>query len=217
MTKYRRADPEISRRKFINVALGTAGAVGGLGLVTALAGVRPPNRITFSKLPAVDGDILVHAEGPNDGQPIKVADLSDKITRAWPQGKDSKGNTVIKKDEPNNLLIIYKFPETELVAPTNLKSTDQGVVAYSGICMHLGCQVGDNASKPETILCPCHSGAYDPRAGCKVIGGPPPKPLPQLPIKLSGDSVTVTAPLEEPYFGLTDSDWKALLEEAKTL
>ena len=217
MTKYRRADPEISRRKFINVALGTAGAVGGLGLVTALAGVRPPNRITFAKLPAVDGDILVHAEGPNDGQPIKVADLNDKITRAWPQGKDNKGNTVIKKDEPNNLLIIYKFPVAELVAPTDLKGTDQGVVAYSGICQHLGCQVGDNASKPETILCPCHSGAYDPRAGCKVIGGPPPKPLPQLPIKLSGDNVTVTAPLEEPYFGLTDSDWKALLEEAKTL
>ncbi|WP_161882245.1 ubiquinol-cytochrome c reductase iron-sulfur subunit [Deinococcus alpinitundrae] len=217
MTKYRRADPEISRRKFINVALGTAGAVGGLGLVTALAGVRPPNRITFGKLPAVDGDILVHAEGPNDGQPIKVADLNDKITRAWPQGKDNKGNTVIKKDEPNNLLIIYKFPVNELIAPTNLKGTDQGVVAYSGICQHLGCQVGDNASKPETILCPCHSGAYDPRAGCKVIGGPPPKPLPQLPIKLSGDGVTVAAPLEEPYFGLTDSDWKALLEEAKTL
>ena len=91
MTKYRRADPEISRRKFINVALGTAGAVGGLGLVTALAGVRPPNRITFGKLPAVDGDTLVHAEGDQSGQPIKVADLSDKITRAWPQGKDKQG------------------------------------------------------------------------------------------------------------------------------
>ncbi len=217
MTKYRRADPEISRRKFINVALGTAGVVGGLGLVTALAGVRPPNRITFSKLPAVGGDTLVHAEGDQSGQPIKLADLNDKITRAWPQGKDKNGNVVIKKDEPNNLLIIYKFPVAELVAPTDLKATDQGVVAYSGICMHLGCQVGDNASKPETILCPCHSGAYDPRAGCKVVGGPPPKPLPQLPIKLDGEGVMVTAPLEEPYFGVTESDWKALLEEAKTL
>ncbi len=217
MTKYRRADPEISRRKFINVALGTAGAVGGLGLVTALAGVRPPNRITFGKLPAVDGDTLVHAEGDQSGQPIKVADLSDKITRAWPQGKDKNGNTVIKSDEPNNLLIVYKFPVAELVAPTNIESTEQGVVAYSGICMHLGCQVGDNASKPETILCPCHSGAYDPRAGCKVVGGPPPKPLPQLPIKLDGEGVVATAPLEEPYFGVTESDWKALIEEAKTL
>ncbi|AWN22337.1 cytochrome complex iron-sulfur subunit [Deinococcus irradiatisoli] len=217
MTKYRRADPEISRRKFINVALGTAGAVGGLGLVTALAGVRPPNRITFSKLPAVGGDTLVHAEGDQSGQPIKVADLSDKITRAWPQGKDKNGNVVIKKDEPNNLLIVYKFAPDQLVAPTNLQATQQGVVAYSGICQHLGCQVGDNASKPETILCPCHSGAYDPRAGCKVIGGPPPKPLPQLPIKLDGEGVTATGPLEAPYFGLTESDWKALLEEAKTL
>ena len=114
------------------MALGTAGAVGGLGLVTALAGVRPPNRITFGKLPAVSGDILVYAEGTNDGQPIKLADLNDKITRAWPQGKDKKGNPVIKKDEPNNLLIIYKFPVAELVAPTNLGSTDRASSPTAG-------------------------------------------------------------------------------------
>ncbi|WP_420594435.1 Rieske 2Fe-2S domain-containing protein [Deinococcus sp.] len=218
MTKYRRADPEISRRKFINVALGTAGAVGGLGLVTALAGVRPPIRITFGKLPAVDGDVLVYAGGSKDGQPVKVADLDNKITRAWPQGKDKNGNPVVKKDEPNNLLIIYKFPVAELVAPTDLKAVAEGgVVAYSGICQHLGCQVGDNPTKPETILCPCHSGAYDPRAGCKVIGGPPPRPLPQLPIKLDGDGVVAIGPLEAPYYGTTEGDWASLLEEAKTL
>lgn len=217
MTKYRRADPEMSRRKFINVALGTAGAVGGLGLVTALAGVRPPIRITAAKVPAVDGDILVYAGGPQDGQPLKVSDLTDKITRAWPQGKDKNGKPVIKKDEPNNLLIVYKFPSAEIVAPTDLKGVQDGVVAYSGICQHLGCQVGDNPSKPETILCPCHSGAYDPRAGCKVIGGPPPRPLPQLPIKLDAGGVMATGPLEGPYFGLTESDWKLLLEEAKTI
>ena len=218
MTKYRRADPEMSRRKFINVALGTAGAVGGLGLVTALAGVRPPNRITFGKLPAVAGDTLVYAGGDKDGQPVKVAELSDKITRAWPQGVDKNGNKVVKKDEPNNLLIIYKFPPAELVAPTDLKAVAEGgVVAYSGICQHLGCQVGDNPSKPQTILCPCHSGAYDPRAGCKVIGGPPPRPLPQLPIKLDGEGVLAAGPLEAPYFGTTEGDWKSLLEEAKTI
>lgn len=217
MTKYRRTDPEISRRKFINVALGTAGAVGGLGLVTALAGVRPPNRITAGKVPALAGDILVYAEGDQSGQPLKASDLTDKITRAWPQGKDKNGKPVIKKDEPNNLLIVFKFPVTEIVAPTNIAGTQEGVVAYSGICMHLGCQVGDNAAKPETLLCPCHSGAYDPRAGCKVIGGPPPKPLPQLPIKLDAGGVVATGPLAEPYYGVTEGDWKALLEEAKTV
>ena len=217
MTKYRRADPEISRRKFINVALGTAGAVGGLGLVTALAGVRPPIRITAAKVPAVEGDILVYADGTDVGKPIDISKLSNKITRAWPQGKDKTGAPVIRKDEPNNLLIVFKFADGEIKAPTDLKATDQGVVAYSGICMHLGCQVGDNASKPETLLCPCHSGAYDPRAGAEVIGGPPPKPLSQLPIKINGTGLTATGPLKAPYFGATESDWASLLEEAKTI
>jgi len=217
MTKYRRADPEISRRKFINVALGTAGAVGGLGLVTALAGVRPPNRVTFGILPAVAGDVLVYANGDQAGQPIKVSDLSEKFIQAFPQGKDSKGNMVVKKDEPNNVLLVFKFAADVLQAPTDMKGTQDGVVAYSGICQHLGCQVGENPSKLPTLLCPCHSGAYDPREGCKVIGGPPPRPLPQLPIKLEGDTVVATGPLSFPYQGTTESDWKALLEEAKTL
>lgn len=219
MTKYKRADPEISRRKFINMAFGTAGAVGGISLLTALSGIRPPIRLSANKVPALPGDILVHAEGDKSGQPITAADLSNKITRAWPQGKDKKGNTVTRDGEPNNLLIVFKFAPSELQAPTDLKAAvaDQGIVAYSGICMHLGCQVGDNSAKPETLLCPCHSGAYDPRQGCKVIGGPPPKPLPQLPIKMDGDHIVATASLEEPYFGLEENEWKALLEEAKNV
>ncbi len=219
MTKYKRADPEISRRKFINAAFGTAGAVGGLSLITALAGIRPPIRLNASKVPPLTGDVLVHAEGDKSGQPIKPADLTNKVTRAWPQGKDKKGNTVVRSGEPNNLLIVFKFPPGELQPPTDMQAAiaDQGIVAYSGICMHLGCQVGDNPAKPETLLCPCHSGAYDPRAGCKVIGGPPPKPLPQLPIKMEGENIVATGPLKEPYFGIQESEWKTLLEEAKDI
>jgi rieske iron-sulfur protein len=216
MTKYSRMDPEISRRKFVSVAIGGTAAVGVGSLAFGLAGVNPPSRLTPAKLPVVEGDVLVHAlKGAKYGTPITPADLSEKSTTAWPMRMGKDGKPIIKDAEPNNLLIVFKFPEAKLQAPTDLKGTVQGIVAYSDICQHLGCQVGDNASKPGTLLCPCHSGAYDPAQGCKVIGGPPPRPLPQLPIKLDGDKIVATNTLEEPYFGAKETDWKALVEEAK--
>lgn len=36
MTRYKRKDPEITRRKFINVAVGTTAAVGGVSFLSAL-------------------------------------------------------------------------------------------------------------------------------------------------------------------------------------
>ncbi|ADV66738.1 Rieske 2Fe-2S domain-containing protein [Deinococcus maricopensis] len=215
MTKFKRVDPEISRRKFINIALGTTAAVGGVSLITALGSVRPVNRITPGKLPAIPGDILVYADGDKAGQPIQDADLGIKATRAWPQGKDKDGKPLVKSEEPNNLLLVFKFAESDLKAPTDLKGVVDGVVAYSAICQHLGCQVGDNNEVPGTLLCPCHSGAYDPKQGCKVIGGPPPRPLPQLPIKQEGGQYIAAGPLEFAYFGTTDTDFEKLVKEAE--
>lgn len=214
MTKFKRVDPEISRRKFINIALGTTAAVGGVSLITALGSVRPVNRITAGKLPAVEGDVLVYADGDKAGQPIVLADLSQKVTRAWPQGKDADGKPLVKSEEPNNLLMVFRFNEQDL-QPDVAKASASGVVAYSAICTHLGCQVSDNNDRPGTLLCPCHSGAYDPKQGCKVIGGPPPRPLPQLPLKAEGERFVATAALEEPYFGITENDFETLVKEAE--
>ena len=34
------------------------------------------------------------------------------------------------------------------------------------------------------IYCPCHQGAFDPFNGAKVIYGPPPQPLPKIPLRV---------------------------------
>jgi len=215
MTKYRRTDVEVSRRKFVSIALGSSALFGAGALSISLAGLRTPRRVTAENAPALPGDVLVYATGDQAGQPLNASKLNGTITHAWPQGKDREGRLVVRKAEPNNLLMVFHFPESQLAAPTDLKATAAGVVAYSGICMHLGCPVGDSEARPGTLLCPCHSGAYDPKAGCQVIGGPPPRALPQLPIKLDGQRVVVTGPLEHPYFGSTLEEWQVLLEKAK--
>ncbi|GMA17369.1 ubiquinol-cytochrome c reductase iron-sulfur subunit [Deinococcus metallilatus] len=210
MTRYKRQDPEITRRKFINVAVGTTAAVGGVSLLSTLGTANPVFILTPDKMPPLKGDILVHAGGDTEGQPVRISELSTKLVRAWPMGKDKQGQSVIRKGDPNNLLVVYRFPQGQLVPPTNIQATIEGqTVAYSDICTHAGCSVGDNDQGPG-MKCPCHSGQYDPTHGCIVIGGPPPRKLAQLPIAAQGENIVVTDFfLTMPYPYIHESEWEA--------
>lgn len=210
MTRYKRQDPEITRRKFINAAMGGTAAVGVVSLVSVLGAAHPAFRLTRDKMPPLKGDLLVHAEGDKSGQVVTEADLSEKITRAWPMGKDEQGGDLVRKGDPNNILAVFKFPAGQLVAPTNLQATvNNQIVCYSDVCMHAGCSVADDEQTPGQMKCPCHSGQYDPKRGCIVTGGPPPHPLPQLPIKLDGDKVVVDGFfLTIPYPYTSQREWE---------
>jgi menaquinol-cytochrome c reductase iron-sulfur subunit len=62
-----------------------------------------------------------------------------------------------------------------------LRRDNGEVTVYSPICTHLGCGYrwdgGDKKFK-----CPCHGSMYDTEG--KVIGGPAPRPLDRLPVKI---------------------------------
>lgn len=190
----KKQDPEISRRNFVTGALGVTAGVTGISLLSSLGSLKPVNIITPEKEPVAKGDTLVFAEGPNKDKPIDLGALTEKPERAFPKGE------VVKAGEPNNLLLVYKFPKGQLAEPTKLDATIDGeVVVYSAICTHLGCQVNHQDSD-GSLLCPCHSGNYDPKHGCKVIGGPPPRPLAQLPVKLDKGNIVVAGEfLSLPY------------------
>jgi arsenite oxidase small subunit len=74
------------------------------------------------------------------------------------------------------------------------------IVAYSIICQHLGCYFGFQppGSSPSCDAsfhapvaegyCCCHGGQYDFAQAAKVIGGPPPRPVPS--VQLEYDATT---------------------------
>lgn len=217
MTRYKRQDPEITRRKFINVAMGTTAAVGGVSLLSTLGTANPVFRLTRNKMPPLKGDVLVHAQESKEGQIIKVSDLGPQLVRAWPMGKDENGQDVIRKGDPNNILALYRFPRGQIAAPTNLDATVDGeIVAYSDVCTHAGCSVSDSDINAGQMKCPCHSGQYDPKLGAKVIGGPPPHPLAQLPIALQGENLVVTGFfLSFPYPYTNAEEWQSFKQEVE--
>jgi rieske iron-sulfur protein len=218
MTRYKRQDPELTRRKFINVAMGTTAAVGGVSLLSTLGAANPVFRLTPDKMPPRKGDVLVHAVESKEGQPVRLADLSaQQLIRAWPMGKNETGENIIRKGDPNNILAVYRFAPGELIAPTNLEATiDRQVVAYSDVCTHAGCSVSDSDTRAGSMKCPCHSGEYDPKRGCIVIGGPPPRPLAQLPIVQEGDNLVVADFfLQMPYPFTSEAEWESYKEEVE--
>lgn len=63
-------------------------------------------------------------------------------------------------------------------------------VALSATCTHQGCTVGYSSTAGK-IICPCHGGEYD--LSGNVVLGPPPTPLTQYKVAVSGTVLTITS------------------------
>ena len=73
-------------------------------------------------------------------------------------------------------------------SPVLVMRSQEGIVAMSMVCTHLGCLVQWQEGKQE-FYCPCNQGRFD-RDG-EVVAGPPPLPLERLPAKVLQDRVVV--------------------------
>jgi menaquinol-cytochrome c reductase iron-sulfur subunit len=63
------------------------------------------------------------------------------------------------------------------------------VTVYSPICTHLGCGYRWDGEE-KTFKCPCHGSVFD--VDGQVIGGPAPRPLDRLPVKIENGRLLVT-------------------------
>lgn len=172
------------RRLFLKTAIGTGI---GLSLVSAFyvgASLRPKAEVTPEKEPLKPGDILVYAQGGSEPKPIRPEELKpgDPFVLAYPMDPKTK---VVKSGEAKNTVLVVRYNPEEL-APEVAQNGVEGIVAYSAVCTHLGCIVSQWVADKKAALCPCHGGIYDLARGARVIAGPPPRPVPQLPLKVEG-------------------------------
>jgi rieske iron-sulfur protein len=141
-----------------------------------------------------EGDVLVRAEGDKP-TPLTPDDLSlgGKQTMAWPMDPASD---VVRNGSRLNKVLLLRLDPKGFDEATAGRAAD-GVVAYSAICPHAGCDVTEWHADSQLLQCPCHQSEYDPKAGGKVVSGPSPRALPALPLK-SADSRLVVA---KPFVG----------------
>ena len=68
--------------------------------------------------------------------------------------------------------------------PAAIQHTEEGVIAISLVCTHLGCTAEENKNG-EGFTCPCHGSRYS-KSG-KVLAGPAVKTLPRYRIEEQAD------------------------------
>jgi len=155
--------PGISRRGVL--AVGAAGLAGvALAACTqAPAPDDPTVRGSAGSGPSGTGSAESSGPGPSgSGSAKPLAQLS-----AIPVG------SAVSATGPDGAPLIIARPTSDTVA------------AFSAICTHQNCTVQPAGKQLD---CPCHGSVYNADTGA-VISGPAPRPLPSVPVTLSGDDV----------------------------
>jgi len=142
-----------------------------------------------------EGDLLVKADDAAK-TPLVPADipLGAKHTLAW--AMDPADRTVRSGSRLNQLLLVRLAPET--LSPETAPRAAGGVVAYTAICTHNGCDIDDWLAAEQILSCSCHSSSFDPKQGGRVVDGPAPRALPALPLTIVDGKLVVAKPFTSP-------------------
>ena len=95
---------------------------------------------------------------------------------------------VIRDGSRLNQVLLVRVDPAEL-SDESRAASPQGVVGYSAICPHTGCDVSMWRQESRNLLCSCHDSEFDPRRSARVTSGPAPKRLPALPLTIEGDRI----------------------------
>ncbi len=142
--------------------LGVAAGTGALGVVAACGGSSDSDTATATKTTAA-----------SSAAPSTPASSSAPAT----------GGAAIAKvaDVPVGGGFVDKADKIVVTQPT--AGTYEG---FTAVCTHLGCTVAK--VEKNIISCPCHGSQFSATDGT-VKGGPAPKPLAKIAVKVEGDSI----------------------------
>lgn len=129
-------------------------------------------------LPA-KGDHLVAGDGDAKSPPLTVdsVKVGGEIVTAiavTPAG-------VAKSDSRFAKLILFRFDPKDIDEASKPMTVD-GVMAFSAICTHQGCELNAWEPSTDTLKCFCHGSEFLPEKGGQVSHGPASKQLPLLPL-----------------------------------
>lgn len=165
----------------------------GIGLAPRFLIADEVDPVAASAPPA-PGDRLVFALGDRAGEAIAPEDLEVATQQIFAYPRDPATGQV-RNGTRLNQVVLVRLDEAAL-APATLERAAAGVVAYSGVCSHTGCDVTDWLGDVEHFKCPCHESEFDPRDAGRVVGGPAPWQLAALPLMLVDGKLAVARAFE---------------------
>jgi rieske iron-sulfur protein len=178
-----------SRRAALKATLSLGVSIALTDFAEAQGGAQGSAPGNPKQLRPQQGDVLVFATGEKKGQPIAPADLEVGLpTMAFAMDPVSK---VVRDGSRLNKIVLIRV-EGEGLSDKARERVAEGVLAYSAICTHAGCDVSHWQAAKQALYCPCHSSYFDPKSDGQVVAGPAPRSLPSMALKLV-DGVLVAA------------------------
>jgi Rieske Fe-S protein len=179
----------MQRRNFFKACAGLSIAAVDITANKAAAATKPKKP---EKMRPQVGDYLVHDDVDEGIKPILVSELvlGDEQIMAFPQDSTSK---VVRNGSRFNKVMVMKLDPKEMTEKTLANSVD-GVVAYSAICTHQGCDVNSYLKDSKEFFCFCHMSRFDPHDVGEVTNGPAQRKLAMLPLEQVGDQLIVRKP-----------------------
>jgi rieske iron-sulfur protein len=138
-----------------------------------------------------EGDLLVKA-GDSMKKPLTPDDIRFGAPPIMAWAMDPKDGTVRSGSRLNQVLVL-RLDAKRLNPQTRLRAVD-GVVAYTAICTHTGCEVDDWLGDEQVLHCLCHGSKFDPTDSGRVVEGEAPRPLPALPLKVDRGRLLIAGP-----------------------
>ena len=178
-----REPSRVGRRAILEASIGL-----GLCLAPGRLFGQPDPASIFPKT----GDLLVRAGGSDVPQPLTPDDigLNEAPTTAWAMDPVDK---TVRSGSRLNAVLLVRFDPSRLSAVSRSLAAS-GVVAYTAICTHSGCEVSDWVADDHILSCPCHDSLFDPKDEGKVADGPAPRKLPALPLSVVDGKLAVAGP-----------------------
>jgi rieske iron-sulfur protein len=179
-TKAKQAGVSVSRR-----AVCQFGVTASLGLPLNLL-AQPADRMRPQP-----GDQLVFDGGELAGQAVLPGNLLVNAAPIAVFPRDP-ASLIIRDGSRLNRVMLMRVDSAMLSTSTHSFAAD-GVIAYSAVCTHTGCDVFNWKADELRMACPCHESEFDVLNGARVVGGPAPRPLPMLPLHIEEGELRVAA------------------------
>jgi ubiquinol-cytochrome c reductase iron-sulfur subunit len=188
---------DVRRRRMLAwMGLGGAGLFGTMVLSLLRSLGMSPDKSLYSRI-WTGGQRLMTM----DGKPVSLSALQAGSTVVvFPEDQigDERAQTVL-----------IRVREESLDLPKDRATwAPSGYVAYSRVCTHAGCPVGEFEAEQSILLCPCHQSSFDVLRAAAPTGGPAARPLPQLPLYADADGTLragggFTAPPGPGFWGIS--------------
>ncbi len=161
---------------------------GAAALALAPQALAQANPRTMKPQP---GDVLVFGDGERKGQAVNVADIQAGQHPKFAFPMDAATQTVRDGSRINMVLLVRLDPKD--ISEKTRPHAAEGVLAYSALCTHYGCQVTVAHPNGHSVVCNCHGSTFDAGNNGEIVAGPATRRLAVLPLKAVDGALVVAA------------------------